>query len=737
MTATMSDRLHTIDLPGCTPEPLLSYLKALGLFRLVHQVDSTVRACWQGDQFRLQCIMGREELVDFLLDGYCPSPIMAPWNGGSGFWDTTAAGQALEAVAASTTPRLAAYRAAVTVARRVIRLHGLKEAPKGEAKDQFLRSLRNELPDPALDWLDAAVVLTENGARYAALLGTGGNDGRLDFTANFMQRLAAIVPFDGTWSPEGKRPTRDAAPQRSGSRAWLVHALFAEGHPKLLDAALGQFHPGGVGGPNATQGFEGNSLVNPWEFVLMLEGSLLLAGSAARRYGSEGWAKAAFPFSVDAAAAGWGTLSGTDAGNARSELWLPLWQKPTYFPEVCHLFGEGRAQVGSRQAKSGTEFARAVAGLGVDRGINAFARYGFLLRNGLAYLASPLGRIQVREQPAVRLLDDLDSWLSPLRGLTDGGPNALQGAVRQLDRHLFAAAKEASPHRLQAVLMALGEVEEAVSHSPKVQERVRPLAHLSTRWLDQADDKSPEWRLAVALASIGASRKGESLPIRLHWEPVRPGKGGFIWTTPSAREVPLANLVSVMLATLERRLLAPETGKGRQPLAAAIKASPGDIETFLQGGTDDQRILALAFTLATLKWDERDTWTPSNTGRSPVPPLLPRAYVLLKLLFHDGHRRLLMADTTPDDADRNLSPANRLILALLRSGRYEEAFEVATHRIRTLGRSPLGYSVSGVPRFVVVEHELTRLGAALLFPISNGTFEQLTRLVLQAPSEQF
>lgn len=735
MTGTISDRAHTIDLPGCTPEPLLSYLKALGLFRLAYQVDSEVRASWKGDQFQVQCAMSRDDLVDYLLDAYCPSPVLAPWNGGSGFWDTNAAGQALAAVAGSTTPRLSAYRAAITGAQGVIIRHGLREAPKGEAKDQFLRSLRNELPDQALDWLDAAVVLTETGARYAALLGTGGNDGRLDFAANFLQRLASILPFDGEWSPEGKRSKKTGAPQRSLSRAWLLHALLAEGRPALVDAATGQFHPGGVGGANATQGFEGNSLVNPWEFVLMLEGSLLLAGSAARRYGSEGWAKAAFPFSVDATAAGWGTLSGADAGNARAELWLPLWQSAATFLEVCHLFGEGRAQVGSRQARSGLEFARAIAGLGVDRGIIAFSRYGFLLRNGLAYLASPLGRIQVREQPSVRLLDELDSWLITLRGAAEGGPNTLQGAVRQLDRHLFAAATDASPSRLQAVLIALGEVEEAVSHSPKLQDRLRPLDNLSTRWLEAADDETPEWRLAVSLASIGADRKAVSRPIRLHWEPLRLVKGKFAWASPSDREVFLTELAPVMLATLERRLLAGEAGKGcPQPHAAVIAASPGDIETFLQGGTDDQRILALAVTLATLKWDERDARIPSFAGRSAVPPTLPRAYALLKLLFQDDHRRLLLAGAKEPDADRRPSPANRRILALMRSGRSDDAFAVATHRIRAIGRSPLGYNVEGMPRFVVRKDELTRLTAALLFPITDSAFEQLASLVLQAPS---
>ena len=37
-------------LPGCTPEPLMAYLKALGILRLVReQKDSNARCWWEND----------------------------------------------------------------------------------------------------------------------------------------------------------------------------------------------------------------------------------------------------------------------------------------------------------------------------------------------------------------------------------------------------------------------------------------------------------------------------------------------------------------------------------------------------------------------------------------------------------------------------------------------------------------------------------------------------------------
>src|SRR6202043_3003820 len=49
---------------------------------------------------------------------------------------------------------------------------------------------------PHAEWLSAAVVLDEGGSPdWPSLLGTGGNDGNLDFTNNFMQQLGALFEF--------------------------------------------------------------------------------------------------------------------------------------------------------------------------------------------------------------------------------------------------------------------------------------------------------------------------------------------------------------------------------------------------------------------------------------------------------------------------------------------------------------------------------------------------------------
>src|SRR5690349_9416668 len=81
---------HTLHLAGCSPTPLAHYLKALGVLRLVsEQLPADLprpRGAWQGETFVLHSTLDRAALEEFFLNEYRPTPILAPWNGGSGFY---------------------------------------------------------------------------------------------------------------------------------------------------------------------------------------------------------------------------------------------------------------------------------------------------------------------------------------------------------------------------------------------------------------------------------------------------------------------------------------------------------------------------------------------------------------------------------------------------------------------------------------------------------------------------
>ena len=138
---------------------------------------------------------------------------------------------------------------------------------------------------PHAEWLSTAVVLDEAGnPAWPSLLGTGGNDGNLDFTNNFMQQLGTLLDL----ASETAGPTT-AAKELLKNSLWVVPAN------KLTSGAVGQYQPGSAGGANSSTGFASGNLVNPWDFVLMMEGSLLFTSRATRRLDPKALSQASTP----------------------------------------------------------------------------------------------------------------------------------------------------------------------------------------------------------------------------------------------------------------------------------------------------------------------------------------------------------------------------------------------------------------------------------------------------------
>ena len=131
---------HVHRLMGCAPAPLAHYLKGLGILRLVaQQKDEHARAFWRDDELFLSTTMSRAELVTFFLTEYEPTPMLTPWNGGSGFYPKDQK-IGIDTISRSDVPRLRAYRDAIEVARTLI--GDRKESPKGEEKAELLKACK-------------------------------------------------------------------------------------------------------------------------------------------------------------------------------------------------------------------------------------------------------------------------------------------------------------------------------------------------------------------------------------------------------------------------------------------------------------------------------------------------------------------------------------------------------------------------------------------------------------------
>lgn len=720
----------------------MAYLKALGILRLVaEQKDQQASGWWSNEVFWLRSTLDKEALVKFFLEGYKPTPVVAPWAGGSGFFrgDNTVAKKAL---CNSREPRCKPYSETIQRVRRIIKEERITDKPKDADKVRLIQRFRQELPDEAVAWMDAAVVLYLDGQGFSPLLGTGGNDGRLDFTQNFMQRIVVL----------GLHENGNAGDQ---SRMWINHALFAL-PVKLRGASVGQFSPGRAGGANATQGMEGASADNPWDFVLMLEGTPVTAGAAAKRFDAgvahSGATRAAFPFTVRTIAAGFDSLAAKDEGESRGELWLPLWSRPSTVGELRQLFGEGRADVSGRPARGGTDFARAVASFGVDRGVELFSRFGFLKRSGKAFLATPLGRFEVAGRPGIALLREVDNWLDALRRAIGGKnvPPRFMSALRAIDSAIFGFCKYGGRPLFQKILMALGRAERELSRDGEAgrigDASVKPLGGLSSAWADAANDGSGEFSLALALASIYDSERKIG-PLRANLEPADWMRNA--WTEKNRSVVwNAARLEANMANVLERRMMDGQRNGCTQLALESYNFAPLEmISQFLARDLDDNKVEDLIWGLMLLGPRSRKALSGSTPGSLP----LPREYALLKLLFlprplvaeRIGKKiewRLAFGPNGDGRSVTTVRPEPR-ILPLLRCGRIGDACVIAARRLRVSGLPSMPGPVAGVPRDGVwreANHTNPRsdygqnLAAAMLIPISSKSVNDLIHLVCRA-----
>lgn len=392
----------------------------------------------------------------------------------------------------------------------------------------MLKSLRSTLPDEALAWMDAASVIEPDSVAFNAMLGGGGgSDGNSHFSDNFMQCLwMALHDFD---AQRGKPMKAVGEKATFDSKAALDESLFAiqgtgtkipELSPVLFDSTR-------VGGPNQTTGFEAKAGSNPWDFIFMLEGSVLFAGAIGRKLDDHREPSARFPFLFQASPVGLGSsYLGESSGR---ELWLPLWSNLASLAEIRALLGEGRVEKHGRMAKRGTDAFVAAAQLGFDRGITAFQRIGFFkgrIGGDNYFTAIDQGRITPRRNQAVDLLRDVDDWLSRLSGavLSDKCPASVARRVVTLERKiadLAVAQQQETPGRMTAILAALGATERALARSLKwtKKNKLRPLYGLRPDWLERADDGSVEFRLAQSLAGLSALLGNETLWFREHLEP--------------------------------------------------------------------------------------------------------------------------------------------------------------------------------------------------------------------------
>jgi CRISPR-associated protein Csx17 len=669
--------MNVIRLEGCALEPLGSYLKALSVLRLVsEQADSSARGWWERGNFCLETEFDEGGLAAFFLERYRPTPILSPWNGGSGFYPKDRK-VGIEAIAGSTGERFAVYREAIERSREIPGVGEEKGASKAE-EDKRRRDIqlacRNRLPDGCVEWLDAAVGISAADERtFAPILGTGGNEGRLDYTNNLMEYLADLLI-----APDGRTPVETL----------LENALFGVATAGLQPGSVGQYDPGRAGGFNQGQGVETADIAtNPWNFVLTLEGAVVWAAGLYRRQGVAFRSFLCSPFTVKSTPVGYGSAAAKDEDSARAEIWAPIWDRPATYRELRALLREGRAAVDGRPAQNALEFAEAACMLGVDRGIAGFMRYNLLKRRGDSYIALPVGRFEVKDRSESDLVRELNGVLDAIGRQMKSPPAEFASLRRQVEEGMYNVLVRGGEDALEDLAASLGRLYRRFLLTGK---EVRIAASLSRRWVSKLCSTSgtAEARIAAALAGIW----DQHVPSIL--EHLDRANGNFSWTG--------ATVAERMARTLERRvLLAEQRGLDRNPLGSAYRARIGDAMLFLEGSVDDERIEELLFAFMLVNWRKDDSGESKGWVDLEVWPV----YALLKHLF--------LVEQVETGEGKKYLMADLGVLAALTAGDVGQAVRAGARRLQNAGllrgdmQDPGGF-------------DGMRLAAALLIPVPYG-----------------
>ena len=625
--------MNTIVLRGCRADSLAGYLMPLGLLRtLSRQRDPSARLHWASDTAVLTTALDASELADWVTDAYAPSPILSPWNRGSGFAGTGKSATAETALAAfrvTAEPRFAALQEAIEAADWVV-LRGRRRGWEGknfwneDRKADVVRLCRARLPDEALPWIDVAVTLTSGDLQFSPLTGTGGNFGRQDLSATFLQRLALVA------GPGADRPR---------SRGWVEAALFGREDVPYVRETVGQYDPGRAGGILSTprEKSDDSGFANPWSLILTLEGTLLFASAVTRRFGSA-FDNGALPFLTRASAIGYDSAAVGET--VKGEQWVPLWPRPSALGEIEHLLGEGRAQWRDRQARTGLEFAMAVAALGVDRGLSSFRRFVIAERLGQNPLAIPVSRVQVRAEPRERLLHGPYDWIDRLKRLAL--PAGVASAVRRVEQEMYAVAAGAGGQALAGFVIEFGRVHAAVARSGTIRAKIRPYRpERPSDWRAQLPYDDELW-IAAGFASLRDTRATKAdvslrgLLTRVQERRSPGGRSELVWVDRPASRLDLnGSTLTRALAEAHRRrvhAIASDHVRSREVSADQVGVQSGYprgswlplslVDEYARGWLDDELIADYLNGLLVLgcKASTKAPW-PGGHQR-PVTPLL-------------------------------------------------------------------------------------------------------------------
>ena len=677
-----------IKLNGCKVTPIGSLLKGLGVFKLISdQLDPDATAWWENDTLSIDTSVDKNGIISFFTSEYQPSPILSPWNSGSGFYNQKK--NILKQIQKTNSLRFSLYRDVIDSIQSFPELKDVKKTPGltadslGMNKERFKFAImkRCENLDPIyLQWLHSVLYLDDDAPHFNKLLESGGNDGQLDYSGTFL-RYVVMMMVD--------KKTSKTSP------SLLANALFGEPTDDMVQDIVGKWYPAVAGGYNMGAGVKREHfLINPWDFIFTIEGVLMWSFGV---WKDDRDTSPIFPFVTAVSPFGYPSASLFDADSS-CEIWFPLWNDPMKLDKLKEMFGEKRL-LRERPARNGMQFAALVF---ADPHEMEFLRYISSMRRGQAYSTFLAGRYHPYTTGNMDVLADIppiDRLLKKMSQKEGDETHSKYYALRvALGNSFFTAIEQ--PQRFHDVLRILGRIEMYFASLPLVS-RPHPLTDISPDWIALADDGSLEYRIAASIASIDA---GESIPsIRPYVEPVNDSSTG--WSEGAGRCVWSGHsLPKKMLSVLVRRSRDALSTGISNPFWSSVELPAGDIAAFIASGIDDAKIEELLFGMMLVenesrqeKLSELNFFFDRPLSHIPLPP----SFSYLKTLF-------LPRPVYIGQRSSTVSPGSSL-LSSLEAGKFEDALRDARQRLVNFGftLNPV-FPSSGDP---------ARVAGALLLPV--------------------
>ena len=678
---------------GCNNTNFGSYLKGLGIFRILGKKYTDAKAYWENNLLYISLPFNSyDEIADFFLNKYEPTPIVSPWNNGSGFKKPKKELNDLKNYdqTDSNYPRLKNYIDVIIKTESIVKSKAInKNLTDKEKKSEIVRLCRNFLPEETVKWIDAALILDNNGTvNFTKILTTGGNEGNLDYSITYMADIYEVF-------------------KSKNSTNLLENSLFNCFTDQLIQSKVGKFIPGKAGGFNEGFGFENKDFnANPWDFIFSLEGTLFFSTGLGKKSISSG-SFIRSPFTV-------GSTIDIQGKKRGYEIWTPLWKNPAYLYEIEKMFENGRVEISNSPVAKGVEFIQAIKNYGVDRGIYKFIRYELLNTRGKAgYVATPVDSYNVKYVKNVNVIKEINTLLSRLDSYiynTINIPATLPRLKRKIDDSLFYILKHDISIGMEELFYNIGKMEKYLATIKH--DGVPLIGGLSPEWLNLNSNPSNEFVIAAAISSI--------YHIRKYIEPVNYKDNILMKWDDEMNYFSFrgSNIYRKLANVLYRVYIENETKSEKyNTLNSRIKIGPEYATLLINDDINEDKMEHLLYGFMWIDWNKNKDFSMSNPE---IDNIIYTEYATVKLLYLNNKIRPLYVNDKIND-DGIALKGNPEIIGMLEANNIEGAYKMAYNAIKSKN-----IDIIRQRHFNNISGE--RLAASLVLPVR---YKKLVRLLLQ------